>query len=335
MENAAKIGFSSDRARSVGRVAVHVAVYGAGALGSVYGARLATCTHASVTFVVRAARVAQRAPIVIERVKETRDRRVELASPALAAEIPGDADVIVLAVGTEDLDAIRPVLDGSSAPIVVLTPMLPDDYARMRAAFGSRVLAAMPGVVAYAREDGVVRYWVPPAPTRIDEPRAGEHAQVVRALAVALTEAGLTAHLELGVHETNPATTVCMIPIGMAVGLAGGMAALAGDPLLLALTSRACREGVELAHRIGRAEAGARLGPLLATPLLMRVIVTAVGRLSPEALFYVDEHFGRKLRAQHRVMAHAMVELAKQKSASHAAISELALRLDEAAVSYA
>jgi 2-dehydropantoate 2-reductase len=314
---------------------MHVAVHGAGALGSVYGVRLAARTHASVTFVVRPSRVSERKPIVIERVKDVRDRREELAAPVRAAEVPGDADVILLAVGTEDLDAIRPALDGSSAPIVVLTPMLPADYARMRAAFGSRVLAAMPGIVAYAREDGVVRYWVPPAPTRIDEPPAGEHALVVRALVTALNEAALAAHLELAVHEINPATTVCMIPIGMAVGLAGGLEALAADPLLLALTSRACREGTELSHRIGRAEAGARLGSILATPLPMRVIVAALRRLSPEALFYVDEHFGRKLRAQHRVMAHAMVELAKEKSVDHAAISELALRLDEAAVSYA
>jgi len=314
---------------------MHVAVYGAGALGCVYGVRLAARTSASVTFVVRPARVAERAPIVIERVKEVRDRRDELAAPTRAAAIPGDADAIVLAVGTEDLEAIRPVLDASSAPILVLTPMLPADYARMRAAFGPRVLAAMPGIVAYARGDGVVRYWVPPAPTRIDEPRAGDHGEVVRAVAAMLNDAGLATHLELGVHEANPATTVCMIPIGMAVGLAGGMEALANDALLLALTARACREGVELSHRIGRAEAGARLGPLLATPFAMRVIVAAVRRLSPEGLFYVDEHFGRKLRAQHRVMAREMAELARAKNVGHAAIDELATRLDEAAISYA
>jgi ketopantoate reductase len=315
---------------------MHVAVYGAGALGSVYGVRLAVRTSASVTFVVRRARVARGAePIVIERVKNVRDRREELTSPSLAAAVPGDADVILLAVGTEDLEAIRPVLEGSSAPILVLTPMLPADYARMRAAFGVRVLAAMPGVVAYARADRVVRYWVPPAPTRIDEPRAGDHGEVVRATASMLSEAALATHLELGVHETNPATTVSMIPIGMAVGLAGGMEALAADPLLLALTSRACGEGVELGHRIGRSEAGARLGPLLATPLAMRVAVAALRRLSPEALFYVDEHFGRKLRGQHRMMAHAMVDLASQKNVGHAALRELATRLDEAAVTYA
>lgn len=315
--------------------AIHVAVYGAGALGSVYGVRLAARTSTRVTFVVRAARVAEQAPIVIERVKNVRDRREEIAAPTRAAAIPGDADVILLAVGTEDLEAIRPRLDASSAPILVLTPMLPADYGRMRAAFGARVLAAMPAIVAYARGDGVVRYWLPPAPTRIDEPRAGEHGEAVRAAAAMLNDAGLPTHLELGVHEANPATTLCMIPIGMAVGLAGGMEALANDAPLLALTARACREGVELSHRIGRAEAGARLGPLLATPLAMRLVVAAVRRLSPEALFYVDEHFGRKLRAQHRVMARAMAALAHEKNVGHAAIDELGTRLDEAAISYA
>ena len=302
-----------------------------------YGARLATRTGASVTFVVRRSRVASKAPLIIERVKEVRDRRDEIAAPARAAEVPGDADVILLAVGTEDLEAIRPVLDGSDAPIVVLTPMLPRDYARMRAAFGERVLAAMAGIVAYAREEPepLVRYWMPPTPTRIDEPRAGSDGVVVRALAELLREAELPTHLELGVHESNPATTLCMIPIAMAVGLAGGLEELAGDAPLLALTSRACGEGVELARTLGRPEPGVLLGPLLATPLAMRAIASVVRRLSPEALFYVDEHFGRKLRAQNRLMAREMALLARERSTAHRAIDELATRLDEASISYA
>jgi len=313
---------------------MHVAVYGAGALGSVYGVRLALRTRASVTFVVRAARAASREPIVIERVKDVRDRRETLEAPVRAAAIPGDADVILLTVGTEDLDAIRDVLDASSAPILVLTPMLPADYARMRAAFGPRVLAAMPAVIGYTRhgDDGdVVRYWLPPAPTRFDEPRAGADGDVVRALAVRLGEAGLETHLELAVHETNPATSICMLPIGMAIALAGGMVPLAADAALLATTARACREGVELARRIGRPEAGAMLGPLFATPLAMRVLVATLKRFSPEGLFYMDEHFGRKLKAQHRMMAHEIAALARAKQASHAAVDELALLLDSAA----
>ena len=195
---------------------MHVAVFGAGALGCVYGVRLATRTQTSVTFIVRPARVDSREPLVIERVKNTKDRRDEIASPVRASEVPQDADVILLAVGTDDLEAIGPILDRSSAPIVVLTPMMPDDYARMRSAFGSRVLATMAGIVAYAK-NGVVRYWMPPVPTRIDEPRAGDDGEVVRALTKLFCESGIDAQLELAVHESNPATTVCMIPIGRAV----------------------------------------------------------------------------------------------------------------------
>jgi hypothetical protein len=117
----------------------------------------------------------------------------------------------------------------------------------------------------------------------------------------------------------------------MGVALAGSMKALSADDALLSLTSRACTEGVELARRIGRPEAGAMLGPLLATPLAMRAIVGGLERFSPEALFYIDEHFGRKLMVQHRLMAHDIAELARAKDCPHRGIDALALRLDSAA----
>ncbi|MBX3186195.1 MAG: hypothetical protein KF819_04235 [Labilithrix sp.] len=308
---------------------MHVAVYGAGALGAVFGVRLAKRAAVTVTFIVRARRVDEAHAVVIERVKKVRDRRESIERPARSAEIPPDADVILLAVGTEDLEAIAPNLSTSRAPIVVLTPMMPRDYARMREAFGDRVLAGMPAVVAYARDDRVVRWWPAPAPTRIDEPRAGSHGEIVRALAARLNEAGLPTRLELGVHEKNPATTVCFIPLGMAVAVAGGLEELARDAELLALALRASREGAAIAERIGRAEPLAALAPLVAQPLAMRAAASAVKRLSPEALFYVDEHFGRKLRVQHRQMAEAMADLARDRGLPHDALEELARRLAE------
>lgn len=305
---------------------MHVAVYGAGALGSVYGVRLATRARATVTWIVRAAKVSSRDPIVIEKVKN--DERETIHLPERAAEIPGDADVVLLAVGTEDLDATRPVLEARDIPIVVLTPMLPRDWERMRAAFGARVLAAMPNVVAYTRkDDGVVRFWLPPAPTRIDEPRrTGDIA--VRELARRLDEAGLKAHLELGVHEKNPATTVSFITIGMALAVAGSADALAKDDSLLTLTTRACREGVSLGKRLGSAEPFAAFTPVVAAPWALRTWLGFLGRVSPEALFYAEEHFARKLRAQHRVMIREMIDLAKEKGVEHQAFDELATRLD-------
>lgn len=304
---------------------MHVAVIGAGALGAVYGVRLAAHAGVTVTFVVRPPRVAETTPLVIERVKD--GARDVVDAPARAAAVPADADVAILAVGTEDLDALRAPLAASDAPVVVLTPMMPAEHARMKEAFGDRVLAALPSVVAYARADGVVRYWLPPAATRIDEPRGAQAIEIARALVAALGDAGLPARLELGVHETNPATTVCFIPLGMALSLAGSLDALARDPALLDLARRACAEGVALGRRIGRPELAGPLAPLVARPALLRPAARALARWSPEAVFYAEEHFGRKLRAQHLVMARDMRSLAEDKGVTHEAIDAIADRL--------
>ena len=305
-----------------------VAVVGAGALGSVYGVRLALRANIDVTFVVREARVGSTAPIAIEKVRG--NVREELDAPIRAAEVPPDADVILLTVGTEDLDALARPLASSEAPIVVLTPMLPRDWSAARARYGERLHAAMPGVVAYARKsDGVVRYWLPPAPTKIDEPRAGSaSAEAIRELASALSQAGLRGRLELGVHETNPSTTVSFIAIGMALSIAGSVDTLIHDEALLELTTRAGREGVRLAHRIGTPEPWASLSPVLATQWALRLFFGALERFSTEAIFYAEEHFGRKLRDQHRLMIHEMIELAIEKQLPHEALDELARRLD-------
>ncbi|AKU97471.1 hypothetical protein AKJ09_04135 [Labilithrix luteola] len=299
-------------------------MYGAGALGSVYGVRLATRTNTTVSFVVRKRRVAERTSIVIERVRG--NLREEIASPHRTDVIAGDVDLILLTVATDKLEETRSVLEQSDAPIVVLTPMMPQDYARMREAFGDRVLAGMPTVVAYAREN-VIRYWQPPEPTRIDEPRAGDRAAVVRALVRSLEEAGIPTHLEMAVHEINPATTVCFIPIGMLVAIAGSLERLARDPVLVDLAARACREGAELAPRLGHPMGLATFAPLLAHTLPLRATAAVLGRLSPEALTYVDVHFGRKLLTQHAAMARTMSDLARLKSTPHVALDELRDRL--------
>jgi ketopantoate reductase len=304
---------------------MHVAVYGAGALGSVYGVRLATRARIDGSWIVRPSKVDRRDPIVIESVKK--DERETIDAPARVAEIPGDADLVLLAVGTDDLEAIRPVLEARDVPIVVLTPMLPKDWNHMRDVFGARVLAAMPNVVSYARkDDGVVRYWLPPAPTRIDEPRRTPDI-AVRELARRLDEAGLRARLELGVHEKNPATTVAWIPIAMAFAVAGSADALSKDDSLLSLTTRACRESASLGKRLGTMEPWAALSPAIAAPWAMRTWLGLLPRISPEALFYAEEHFARKLAGQHRVMIAEMIDLAIAKGVEHQAMRELAQRL--------
>jgi ketopantoate reductase len=306
---------------------VKIAVFGAGALGAVYGVRLAQRAGVDVSFVVRPSRVAESSAIAIEAVRG--NTREAIDSPVRVASVPPDTDAIVLTVGTEDLDALKGAIGSGDAPIVILTPMLPADWARVRETFGARALAAMPSVIAYTRkEDGVVRYWCPPASTRIDEPRKGDpNAEIVRELSEALSRAGLETSLQLGVHESNPATTVCFIPIGMLLSVAGSAEALANDEALLSLATRACSDGVRLSYRIGEPEVWASLAPIYSAPWALRLWLRTLGAISPEAVFYAEEHFGRKLREQHRVMIREMIELARAKGLPHEAFTELAARL--------
>lgn len=304
---------------------MHVAVYGAGALGSVYGVRLARRADVEVSFVVRASSVDVGAPLVIERVRRVEPRRERIDVPRRVSAVPADADLILLAVGMEHLEDVRPVLAASDAPVVVLTPMMPDDWRAMRTLFGARVLAAFPGVAAYVRDDGITRYWQPPSPTLIDEPRAD--AVLVRHFGSALTRAGLPTGFALGVHEMNPATTVILIPLGMTMALAGGLRPLTRDPILTRLATAAIQETRRLAPRLGKPMPGSTLLPAFIGPASLRLIADLLPRLSAEAAAFVDLHFGHKLVAQHRLMARRIVALAREKGTPHDALDEIERRL--------
>ncbi len=55
--------------------------------------------------------------------------------------------------------------------------------------------------------------------------------------------------------------------------------------------------------------------------------VAIAEKSAPEALHYVDEHFGRKLRVQAKVMGRKLADLAEAKKLPHEAIDDLSARL--------
>jgi hypothetical protein len=116
----------------------------------------------------------------------------------------------------------------------------------------------------------------------------------------------------------------------MVISLAGSVEALLKDDALLELATRACRDGVRLADRIGKPEPWAQLAPAIAAPWALRMWLGALGRLSPEALFYAEEHFGRKLRDQHRVMIDEMIALARDKGLPYESFVEISERFASA-----
>lgn len=308
---------------------MHVAIVGAGALGRVYGVRLAG-VGIGVSFVVRPAKARSAEPMRIERIDGNRATH-EIAKPELVASIPSHADVVLVAVRAEQVDApLEALLEARPAvPIVMMTPLMPAVFERLVRGLGMRVLAAMPGVVAYITDQGVTRYWLPRvAPTLVDEPRPP--VAVVNELVHALTASGLPARLELGVHEMNPATTVSFIPLAMAIDAAGGIDPLLSDNALLKVALAAANEGFELSRRIGKSASWVGLLTRFAGPRMIRLGVGLARRGAPEAVSYVETHFGRKLHAQNVAMADAMVDLAHQKGVKSDAIGALRERLHHA-----
>src|SRR5690606_38411771 len=104
--------------------------------------------------------------------------------------------------------------------------------------------------------------------------------------------------------------------------------ALTADHALLDLVAEACREGRALSRSIGRPEPWAALAPLGATPATLRAAFWGLARLSPEGLFYAEEHFGRKLYRQHVITARAMASFARDRGTPHEAIDAILARLE-------
>jgi hypothetical protein len=250
-----------------------------------------------------------------------------LDAPSFTTAIPADADVILVAVRGEQLDAsLDSLVDMSAAPIVVLTPMMPEDASRLAARYGARLRAAMVGVVAYDNGVGACRYWLPKSATTLIDSTSG-FLPVLRELVVALVEAGIDARLEPHVNDANLATTVAIVPASMGIDAAGSLDALLRDSAVRDLTLGAVKEGLALSARVGTGASWLGFLTPFIGPRMLRVGVSLGRARSPEAFAYVESHFGRKLHAQNLRMGKAVIELAKAKGTPHAALEGLLGRL--------
>ncbi len=291
---------------------MHVAVLGAGALGCVYGARLALRAGARVTFIVRAGREKATRPFVLSRVDGDRAREA-LETPALSASVPADADVVLVTVRAEQLDdALDQVLQANAAPIVMLTPLLPSDHARLAAKYGARLRVGMAGVVAYFNDEGVCRYWLPRLATTLIE-EARPESKAIADLALGLKAAGIDAKTAPAVQDENLATTVAIVPLAMGLDAAGSIDDLLADKALFKEASRAVQEGLALSRKVGKTAGWLGMLAPFTGPRMLRIGAGLARKSSPEACLYVERHFGRKLHAQNVSMGRALLELAEQR----------------------
>jgi 2-dehydropantoate 2-reductase len=303
---------------------VHVAIVGAGALGRVYGARLSEEAGATVSFVVRAS--APRGPIQIARVDGKHEEHT-VATPEWQEAVPGAAEVVLVCVRAEQIDdaLVELLRAGPAVPAVLLTPLFPDDARRLRASLGDRLVVAMPSVVAYAPGQGAVRYWLP----RVAHTLLQDGHAVVHDLARALETAGIASRVQSHVLEVNAATTISFLPFTLALATTRSVDALLADDALLELALEAAREAEHVAARVGRPPSWVDLLLRFANPALLRGGVALAERASPEAVRYVEVHFGQKLRAQAVSMGRSLLALATAEGLPHAAITALVERVEE------
>ena len=312
---------------------MHVAVVGAGSLGRVFGVRLAKAGVA-VDFVVRAAARAEARDAI--RIEQVHVDSMTLEAPSWVTSVPAHADIVLVCVRGDQLDdaLMEALRAGPSVPVVVMTPMLPRTYARVRAdlgmrtgmGMGTRLVAAMSSVVGYTNASGVTRYWISKvAKTLIDEPRTKEPA--LTAFVEALARAGIDTAFEPAVHETNAATMILFLPLTFGLDAAGSIDALMDDDALSATMFRASDEARALADRCGKVAFWVSLVTRFLGARTIRMGIGLLRNRSPEAIAFIEEHFGRKGHAQNVAMAAEACALAEEKGTAHDALDELLARL--------
>jgi hypothetical protein len=260
------------------------------------------------------------------------EKRLEWAVPARVERTPADAQVILVCVRYEYLDAVVERVASSAAPVVIMTPLMPQDLTRLSAAMPNRVVVAMPSVTAYQNAANTIRYWLPHGSVTLVEATPAESRPELVELIAKLEMAGIAAKLEPNVLTRAVATTMSILPLAMAIDAAGGLDAALEDDALLSLAQEAAEEGRRLGSMFGKAEWWATLVPRFAGPRLLRAAAGLTRARFPETLTYVQHHFAHKLHEQNLLLSARILELAKERGGRYEALRELRSRLTDARV---
>lgn len=308
---------------------MRIAIVGAGALGRAYGVRLALAGE-HVRFVVRPSRAAAPEPFVIEQVNGDKERSV-LDHPELVTRVPADSDIVVVTVHLDQIVETERPQDGSSVadllaaapsvPIVALTPLFPRHLAALEAAAKKPILSGMPGVTGYIDERGVLRYWVPPAAMTFFDMRGEQTA--AEQLARTLTRIHIPTQLERDVGSLNAATTIAFFPFTAALGIAGSVDGVLASKELVAAVVEAARECEALARKTGRVASWAVLLGRFIGPFTLKPGVLLARRIAPEAVRFVEAHFGPKLARQHAVIGQTILDLGRERGVAMPELSRL------------
>ena len=261
---------------------MRVLVFGAGVLGSLYGARL-SARH-DVTLLARAARAEQlrRDGVVLQ--DALTGRRTVARVPVVERLAPEDRhDLVVVLVRRNQLAPVLPVVAANASPAVLFMVNTASGHDDLRAAVGrERLLLGFAGAGGTLRE-GVVEYTVAPRllqRTTLGEPD-GTTSDRLRTVARAVREAGFPVALERDMDAWQKTHVAWVSPVADAIYAAGGdTRRLSDTPEALRLVVRAVRESFAVLGAVGVPVTPPKLRPLghlpeaLALPVLRRAFAT-------------------------------------------------------------
>ena len=272
------------------KLPLRVLIFGAGVLGSLYGARLAEAGN-DVTVLARGRRLGElRARGVV--LEDVRSGARSVTPVRIVSELAPDDpyDVVVVLVRKTQLASVLPPLAASRAtPNVLVMVSNPSGLGELIAALGrERLLLGFAGAGG-TLDQGVVRYAMAPRlfqPTTIGE-LDGSKSPRLRRIAAAFREAGLPTRLESHIDAWLKTHEAWVSPFANAIyAAAGSNYTLARSPDALRLLVRAIREGFLVLDQLDVPVTPARFRVLRAVPerLLVTILQGVVGTPAIEVL---------------------------------------------------
>jgi 2-dehydropantoate 2-reductase len=206
---------------------VRILIFGAGALGTLYAARLAEAGN-DVAILARGRRLDD-LRLHGARIR-LRGTQSTLALPVSVVERVGERphDLIVVLVRRHQVDDVVRLIasEAGDASDVLMMVNLASGYEAWRAALGSRLMVGFAGAVASFAADGVLEYTISPAvlqPTVIGEPD-GPPTERVHRVAEMLGEAGFPVRVRRDMEVWQRCHAAWITPFMLAT------AAVEGDP---------------------------------------------------------------------------------------------------------
>lgn len=261
---------------------MRILVVGAGVIGSLYAARLALSDH-EVTVLARGHRLAEiaEAGLHIEDARSGGAREHAKVS-AIDTLAPDDRyDLVLVAVRSNQVDEILPMLRENSSPAVLFMVNSAEGPAKLSEALGvERVLLGFPGAGG-TRVDGVIRYTIvyPVIQlTTVGEAVRGPATQRVRMLAGVLRRAGFPSSSCSDMDGWLKTHVALVSPIANVVyAKDGDMRAAAHDRALMRTCAMAIRENLRAVVASGVHLMPRRLGLLRFVPT--GLMASVAGRL--------------------------------------------------------